>query len=56
MKRPRVWQGKGRTQRRKDAEARKAEAAKRSPAQQLARLDKAGWKARRERARLAAAK
>lgn len=43
-----------RARRRKDAEIRAEDRAKRTPAQQLARLDAAGHAAVRERARLGA--
>jgi len=45
---------KPRLQKRQEAEARQADRAQRSPAQQLARLNAAGWTAKRERARLEA--
>ena len=52
MKRPRKWMGQGLAKRREGSMARKVAAAARTPGQQMARLDRAGWQARRERARL----
>lgn len=45
---------KGKERRQASAAKRQAEAEARTPKQQLARLDKAGWKASKERAKLKA--
>ena len=50
--RPRIWMGKGRRQRRIDAERRQEERELRTDAAQLAKLDRSGYAARKERARL----
>ena len=49
---PKIWQGKGRRLRQQEAQQRQAERDKRTPAQQVARLDRFQHRAKRERARL----
>ena len=52
MAQPKKWQGKGRRTRQAEAVERREARDKRTPAQQIAKLDRGGYAARRERARL----